>query len=430
MSLISAMNIGTSGMESNSTDLSVIGDNIANANTIGFKASRTAFEEQLMQQLIGGVGVPGEGMGSRVEAIQKLLTQGTLTSTGVATDLAIQGNGMFVVKGTHDGMTGQYYTRAGQFTIDKDGYLVNQEGLKVQGYSANPSTGVMQGQLGDLQVGHANEPATATKNITLRGNLDANSTLPATTPFDPTDPTSYNAKTNVTIYDSLGNSHDVTVYFVKTATGAWGWHATTDGAGLTGGTAGTQTEIASGTLTYGPNGELTAMTTATNNFTPLGATTPQALNFNFGTPPTGMDGITQTGSTSGSAFTFTSQDGNAAGTLASLQVDQNGNVVAAFTNGDTRTIAEVALADFSAADQLQRIGGNLYEQTTASGQPTIGQASSGGRGAIVAGALEQSNVDLANEFVRMIAAQRGFEANSKTISTADQLLTELMQLKR
>lgn len=439
MSLISALNIGTSGMQAESTDLSVIGDNISNANTIGFKASRTDFEEQLMSQLVGGAGINGLGMGSNVQAIQKLLTQGTLTSTGVATDLALQGNGMFVVKGSHNGMAAQYYTRNGQFTIDKDGFLVNQEGLRVQGYTTDPATGVAQPGLGDMQVGNINSPAAATSDVTLRGNLNANASTPANGTFDANDPTSYNGPpSTVQIYDSLGNAHQVTVYYVKTAAG-WDYHAMTDGAGLTGGTAGVQTEIASGQLTFDTNGALLS-NTQISNFNPLNATNPQALNFNFGTPNTaggsGMDGMTQLGTnttpdTKDDVVTsFTDQNGHTGGTLSSISIGTDGTVTAAFSNGQTESIAEVAVAEFAAPDQLNRQGGNLYQETAASGEATIGKAGSGGRGSIVAGALEQSNVDLANEFVRMIAAQRGFEANSKTITTADQLLTELMQLKR
>jgi len=431
MSLISALNIGTSGMESESTDLSVIGDNISNANTIGFKASRTDFEEQLMQNLVGGFGINGEGMGVNVQAIQKMLTQGTLTSTGNATDLAIQGNGMFVVKGSHDGMDAQYYTRDGQFTVDKSGYLVNQEGLRVQGYGTD-ATGAPITSLGDLDIGSQSELATATTTVTMKGNLNANDAV-NTNPFDPNDPTSYDSKSDVSIYDSKGNQYTATVYWVQTAPGQWTYHAMTDGANSSGGTAGTPVEIGTGDLTFGTKGELATQTANTTAFTPADGSASMTLQFNFGTPTsapggTGTDGLTSLGTKDG--ITFTNADGNAAGTLASIQINAQGDVVAAFSNGDTKTIAAVALANFSATDQLQRAGGNLYQSTTASGQATIGTASTGGRGSIVAGALEQSNVDLANEFVKMIAAQRGFEADSKTITTADQLLTELVQLKR
>lgn len=430
MGLMSSMYTGVSGLESNSTDLTVIGDNIANANTIGFKGSRTAFEDALAQNLIGGSQV---GMGSRVQAIQKLMTQGALLNTGVVTDLAINGPGFFVVRGAHNGTQGQYYTRAGQFTVNQDGYLVNLEGLLVQGYQADAS-GSLTGVLGDLRVGSVSAPPKATTTVALKANLDANAQVPtgawnaaAPVAFDGTTG-NYNFSTSTTVYDSLGNAIPINVYFRKTATGAWEWHATTDGGNLTGGTAGTSTEIASGTLTFDASGNLTAQT-QTSTFNPLGAVNPQPLTFDFGTPGAPNDvGVTQYGSPS--AVSFLGQDGFASGALARISVSADGTLFGTFTNGEKLVLGQVAIADFEAPDQLERIGGNLFAERPDSGPPTIGQASTGGRGSIVAGALEASNVDLASEFVRMISAQRGFQANSKTISTADQLLGELMNLKR
>jgi len=420
MSLMTSLYTGTTGLQSNSLDLTVIGDNIANANTIGFKGARTAFEDMMAHSMIGSGGQTG--LGSQVQAIQKLITQGALTTTGLATDLALQGNGFFVVKGNHNGTDGQYYTRAGQFTLDKDGSLVNLDGLKVQGYMAD-ATGNIGPTLGDLQFGGATARPRPTANIKIIANLQADATVPAA--FDPANPaTTSNFSTSTTVYDSLGKAHAVDVYFRKNATGDWEWHAMTDGGGLTGGTAGTATQIANGTITFDATGAQTAFTQA-SNFNPLGATNPQALNFDFGT---GTSGITQFASPS--ATTFLSQDGYAAGTLAGISIDTQGQIIGTFSNGESRALGQVAVASFEAADQLERAGGNLFSQMPNSGQPVVGAAASGGRGAIVAGALEQSNVDLATEFVRMIAAQRGFQANSKTISTADQLLAELMTLKR
>lgn len=430
MALMSSLYTGISGLESNSTDLSVIGDNIANANTIGFKGSRAAFEDALSQSLIGGSQV---GLGARVQAIQRLVTQGALMNTGLATDLAVQGPGFFVVRGNHDGVDGQFYTRAGQFTVDRDGYLVNLDGLKVQGYPAD-AAGNLQTMPGDLRVGSVSAPPSATSMVTVKGNLDSNAVAPtaawsAATPVsmasDPVNGT-YNFSTSTTVYDSLGNAIPVDIYFRKTAAGAWEWHATTDGANQSGGTAGTNTEIASGTLTYDASGNLTASAVTATNFNPIGAVNPQPLTFDFGSATT--PGMTQYAGTS--AVSFLAQDGYAAGELARISIGEDGVIQGTFTNGENRDLGQVVLADFEAPDRLERIGGNLFGQMPASGQPTIGQPSSGGRGSLVAGALEQSNVDLATEFVRMISAQRGFQANSKTISTADQLLAELMNLKR
>ncbi len=430
MSLLTALNTGTSGLQANSLELSVVGDNIANANTIGFKAGRAAFEDALLQSMIGAPGSGQIGLGAKLNAIQKIITQGALTNTGLATDLALEGNGSFVLAGNHNGVQGQYYTRAGQFTIDRDGFMTSLEGLKVQGYTAD-SRGVVQPALGDLQVGSLNSPAVTTNNVTFKANLDSTATVKGAA-FDPLDPTNTsNFSSSVNIYDSLGNSHTIDVYWRKTGAGAWEFHAMTDGAGLTGGTAGVATEIANGTMTFDAQGRLSSQS-QTSNFNPIDATNPQPLTFNLGSDTgaggTGLDGLTQFASTS--ATTFTSQDGAPFGSLASIQINSKGEILGAFSNGTSRTIGAVAVAQFSSPDKLQNIGSNLAVQSVESGQPTIGQAASGGRASITGGALEQSNVDLANEFVRMIAAQRGFQANSKTVTTADELLQELMTLKR
>lgn len=426
MSLMSSMYAGASGLNANSEDLTVIGDNLANASTIGFKASRAAFADALAQSMLNGNQV---GMGTRVQAVQRLLAQGSLANTGIATDLALNGPGFFIVKGSNAGADGTFYTRAGQFTVDNLGYLVNLDGMKVQGYPAD-ATGEIQPGVGDLLVGNAASSPSATANITLKGNLKSDAAI-LTNPFDPADKDSYNFTMDTTIYDSLGKAHVASIYYRKTAAGAWEFHTMTDGAGIQGGTAGTPSEIASGTLTFGTDGSLTDAT-QTSNFTPVDATSPQALTFNFGTTTTaggtGRDGITQFAQDSSTSFV--NQDGYASGELSSVSIDSEGRVVGAFSNGQTRALGQVALADFSAADKLTRMGGNLYGQTLDSGDPAVGTAGTGGRGGIIAGALEQSNVDMANEFVRMISAQRSFQANSKTISTADQLLAELMSLKR
>jgi flagellar hook protein FlgE len=434
MSLLTSLNTATSGLQANSLDLSVIGDNIANANTVGFKEGRAAFEDALLQQLIGLQGGGQLGMGTRLQEIQRIITQGALSQTSNATDLAVNGSGYFVLKGNHSGVQGSFFTRDGRFTVDKAGYLVSLEGLKVQGYPADPQ-GVVQGALGDLQIGTANASATASTQVTIKGNLAADAPISALA-FDPADPvTTSTFRSTVEVYDSLGQPHSVAVYYQKTAAGSWDYHALTDGAGLTGGTPGVQTEIATGTLTFDTEGNLATSTQTLDNFNPVGANNPQLLTFNLGDPTgaggTGKLGLTQLGGTSGqSATTFTGQDGNSFGSLSSVQINDRGQVLGAFTNGTTRVLGQVALADFEAADKLERIGSNLAVESNGSGQPTIGEPAVGGRGSISAGALEQSNVDLADQFIKMIAAQRGFQANSKTIQTADGLLAELMQLKR
>jgi flagellar hook protein FlgE len=427
------MYTGATGLESNSTDLSVIGDNIANANTIGFKASRAAFSDAMAQQMIGaGATLSQVGLGTQLQTVQKIITQGALTNTGLATDLAIDGSGFFVVSGSHNGQAGTFYTRAGQFTLDNNGFLVNLEGLRVQGYTADP-TGRVGTSPGDLMVGDSTSAAFASTTVGITANLSANAVVP-TAAWDPLDPSATsNFSTSVTTYDSLGAAHSVEVYFRKTAAGAWDWHAMADGGQLTGGVAGTPTEVAGGTMAFDTAGALTTMTTAVNNFNPLNAVNPQPLTFNFGDPTgaggTGLLGITQF-DTPTSATTSVTQDGYTAGSLTNIAIDASGRVNGTFTNGQSRVVGQVALAAVRAPDQMDRAGGNLFSTNAASGQATLAAAGSGGRGGIVAGALEQSNVDLANEFVRMIAAQRGYQANAKTVTTADQLLAELMTLKR
>jgi flagellar hook protein FlgE len=336
-----------------------------------------------------------------------------------------------VVKGSSGGETGTYYTRAGQFTVSKDGFLVNLDGMRVQGYTADATGTVAASAVGDLKVGNSTAAPRSTTSVTVKANLQNDATIPAA-PFDPANASATsNFATSVTVYDSLGKGHQVDVYFRKTAAGAWDYHALSDGGGLTGGAAGTPTEIASGSATFDGNGALTAVTPNASTFNPIGATQNQALTFNFGTPApagTGVDGLTSFASPS--AASFLSQDGFSSGQLARISIDAKGQVVGGFTNGDTRVLGQVAMATFGAPDHMMRVGGTLFTATPDSGPPNVGAPSTADRGSVVAGALEQSNVDLASEFIRMIAAQRGFQANSKTLTTADSLLNELVQLKR
>jgi flagellar hook protein FlgE len=213
MSLLTALYTGATGLEANSTELSVVGDNIANANTVGFKAARADFADQMAESLIGMGGNNGQrGLGTRVQMIQKLLTQGAINSTGISTDLAIQGGGFFVVNGNAGGQNGTYYTRSGQFSVDRDGFMTNMDGLRVQGYTANDAGVVNAAALGDLKVGNAAALPKATTSITVRANLDADAVPPAA--FDVANAANTsNFSTSMTVYDSLGKGHQVDVFF-------------------------------------------------------------------------------------------------------------------------------------------------------------------------------------------------------------------------
>ena len=428
--VLSAMNSGVSGLRAESEAISVVGDNIANVNTTGFKSQRAIFQDVLGHSILAGTASALPGSGVKVGDIQQLFTQGSLATTGVATDLALSGDGFFTVKGAVDGLVGNFYTRAGTFNIDKDGYMVNPNGLQVQGYMAN-ADGTFQASISSLKVPTAALPAHATENATVVANLDASEAVPAN-PFDVNDPANTsNFSTTMTVYDSLGAGHTMDIYFEKTAAGAWNWHAVAKGDDIVGGTPGTNVEIGTGALTFDTNGALTGVTgnTITADFN--GATAGQVITVNFGTPApggTGLDGVTQFASPEN--VSSQSQDGYSSGDFSGVAVDGQGVVTGLYTNGQQLAVGQLAIAKFRSNDGLGRAGQNLWIETRESGTAAMGTAGSGGRGATSAGALEGSNVDLAEEFVGLIQHQRSFSANSKTITTADEMLQELINIKR
>ena len=359
---------------------------------------------------------------------EKLFAQGSLLNTGNSLDLAINGNGFFVVKGTHNGISGNYYTRAGQFHVDKEGYLIDVHGLRAQGYGAD-DRGNIVGGVGDIYIGDKSTPATMTSEITVNANLQANvDAIPGG--FDLTDPDgSSNFSNVITVYDSLGNAHDVTVYFTKTGDNTWDYNVVVPGEDHT---SGTDQICTSGTLTFNTQGALNSHTTTmAPDFDFIGATQNQAINMAFGDPiadgGTGFSGSTQYASDY--AVTFQSQDGSSSGNLQSVFIDEGGIITGVFSNGEKREIGQLALATFKGLG-LDGVGGNLYTSTKESGDPSIGAPGTGGRGGVQTSMLEQSNVDLTEEFVNMITAQRGFQASSKSISTADSLLQEVVNLRR
>jgi flagellar hook protein FlgE len=326
-------------------------------------------------------------------------------------------------------VTGNFFTRAGQTTLDKDGNLVDPNGLKLQGY-ASDGKGGFTASLGDVKMPTGQLPPKPTSQFTLSSNLNSNDPIKT---FDPANPSSTsNTSTTATVYDSLGNAHQVQIYFNKTANGTWDYHAMADGADIQGGTPGTPSLIGTGTMQFDAQGNMQSIsnTSLSINFSG-GAAQNQAVTLNFGTPPpagTGGDGVTQTASPDN--VTSQKSDGYAAGSLQGVKVDSDGTVNGVYSNGETVAVAKLAIAKFNSNDGLGRAGHNLWIATRDSGQPAMGPAASGGRASVVAGALEQSNVDIAAQFVDMIAHQRSFQANSKTITTADEMLQEVVNLKR
>src|SRR5262249_11170834 len=428
MSISPSLFTGSSGLNAHGDAISIVGDNIANASTVGFKSSRATFED-----VLGGTGANGQryGNGVRMGGPELQFGQGSIQQTGKPLDFAVRGNGFFVVSGTHDGQTGSFYTRDGDFLLDNSGTIVNADGLKLQGYPIDPQ-GRVSPTLGDLKIG-GQSPPNATTTLAMKMNLDAGATTPAS-PWSATDPANTsNYQTSATVYDSLGGTHRVDLYFRNDGAGGWQWHAMVDGGDLTGGTKGTPTEIAAGTLAFNGNGALaSAAVTTPSSASFVGAAPNQAIAFNFGDPiaagGTGVAGATQTAGASN--VTGLTQDGYAAGTLTDVVTDSDGTITGVFDNGQSRPIARLALATFQSNEGLRRAGNQLFTETRASGQALVGQAGAGSRGAISSGSLESSNVDLSNQLVTMIAYQRAFQANAKTVTTANEMLNEVANLKR
>jgi flagellar hook protein FlgE len=426
MSITNSLYIGVSGLQAHGDAISVVGDNIANASTIGYKRNRASFADMLG----GEIDAQRLGGGAVLERSQTMWEQGAVTNTGNPLDLAINGGGLFMVKGNHGGQNLQYYTRDGRFHMDDTGYVTNQQGLRLQGFTID-SAGTRALSAGDLKLGGSQSPPAATQSAAMSLNLDANATVgPAWDPANPN--TTSNYATSETVYDSLGAAHHVDVYFRAQGAGAWEFHAMVDGGDLTGGTAGTPTEIGTGTLTFNSAGALQTQAVTASSADFVNATAGQAIAFKFGDDiaggGTGRAGTTQySGSSTVNSLDV---DGHAAGKLTDISISDDGKITGVFDNGDKIALAQVALADFANEDGLTRVGDGLVVETPTSGKPLVDVAGTGARGSLKSGALEASNVDLGNELVTLIAYQRAFQANAKTVTTADDMLAEVDNLKR
>jgi flagellar hook protein FlgE len=578
MGILSSLFAGVSGLNANGTALSVIGNNIANLSTVGFKGSKASFADLISSSISGGSGSVQTGIGVALTSVQANFSQGSLATSSNVLDLAIDGNGFFVVE---DAQGGTFYSRAGLFRLDKNNNVVDPTGFKLQGFLAD-TTGTITGTIGDIALPSttASPRATttalvaanlnsATAQTGLRGNVVGSAASVTTTAagnnsfainlngdgvqtvtvangltgsalasaiqnavraLTPNDPfkasaysgftatvnaaniftftsgitgTTYNSttgdgdvtvtangadtlaaslnlttgtqtagtdfllsdppatsdfSTSMTVFDSLGNSHLLTTYFTKIGANSWNYNVVAASSDVV--TANYHTSnidttlgivrVGSGTLTFGTNGTLdrespvirydTATAAGTAGTTPgqlqidfNGATQDQLLVMNFGSSVTteggsGLDGTTQFGSTS--ALVQQTQDGFAAGSLQAFSVDSNGTISGRFSNGQLRALAQVVLARFPDPVGLTRTGKNTFSQSGNSGQPVTGTPDSAGLGRVLSNSLELSNVDLGESFIDMIAAQRGFQANSRVITTSDEILQELVNLKR
>ncbi|HCS13462.1 MAG: hypothetical protein COS82_09510 [Zetaproteobacteria bacterium CG06_land_8_20_14_3_00_59_53] len=465
MGIYNALFTGASGLSSFGEAVRVIGDNIANVNSLGFKSQNIVFSDVLSQTLgVTRSNIANQvGNGVRIGAITRDGAQGSVQSTTNPTDMAINGNGLFALR---DPASSQLsYTRAGAFILDKDSNLIDGQGNVVQGWATDPVTGIAVGNVRDITFANLAAQAQATTTVDPSLSLDSNAVPLATgTVFDPADPATYHYKAEVNIFDSLGKTHAVSIQMTKmgldaTGNAVWDWHATVDGGDVTGGTAGTPKEIGVGagqtlptastvnvsgvvtavgtqSLVFGANGELVTEASPSLTFLWTNAT-PSLVAMNYGNATTtdaqavtgtGLDGTVQM---AGSFATRQMvRDGFTSGFLDKLETDSSGTIFGVFTNGQRRSLYQVALAKFPNEDVLNHVGNNLLQETIASGTPVLEKPGNGGMGTIAPFGLEQSNVDLANEFVKLIVVQRGYEANSKTILTTDQMLQSLMQVKR
>jgi flagellar hook protein FlgE len=442
MGITSAFFSATSGINATSRALSEIGNNIANAQTTGFKTRTVSFGD-LFGASIGVGGTTSalvEGRGVQVLGVDPSFTQGSLQTTSNPLDLAIDGDGFFQV---NDVSGNSFFSRAGQFNVDDSGNIVNPSGFRLQGFQVD-SSGNVTGAIGDIVLTTLQQIGTATTNVDMSGNLNATEPIIAPTIAqllaDPANPSNSQFSTGVRVFDSLGVGHDVTLYYAKTANNTWQYNVIAPNTEVTVIPANENTTtgnalVAQGTLTFDSSGLLltesnpAGHTISFNN----GSTAPQTMVFDFGTSittdgGTGTDGMLQQGAAS--VLLTLAQDGFSNGTLTNTSIAEDGLITGRFSNGTTQNLGQVLLTRFINPDGLQPIGRNLFIESGSSGTPLNGAPGSGAFGQVAASTLEASNVDLGDELVNMIIMQRGFQANSRIITTTNDLLGELVNLAR
>ena len=413
---------GVAGLKSHQTRMDVIGNNIANVNTVGFKTGRVTFEDTLSQTLSGAAAATGDlgatnpkqiGLGVGIASIDTIVTDGSINSTGKNTDLCLSGSGYFVVKNGSE----NYYTRNGNFNFDPSGTFISVgSGVKVQGWTADSSGSIStSGATGDIVVKAGQTMAAkATTSVTFSKNLDADTAVGGT------------VSSTITAYDSLGVKYSIPVPMTRktTGTGVSGTWAATVAGTITGSDGTKLTTPASGTTIFSANfnssGSVTGTSTVTLAFTPTNGASALSATVDF-------SGLTQV---SGSSTLTTDYNGYTAGTLTDVNLNSQGGIVGTFSNDQKLTLAQVAIAVFNNPSGLTKSGGSLYSSSASSGTVQITSAGNGGAGTITPSALEMSNVDLSEQFSDMIVTQRGFQSNSKIITVADEMIETLVNMKR
>ena len=386
-----SFDIALTGLRAVNEQLNTISHNIANNGTVGFKSSRVDFASIYADAQPMGVEVVGK--------TQSITLGGALTSTNRSLDLAISGGGFFIVRGSSGDVS---YTRAGVFGLDKDNYIVNSQGQRLQGYPTDSSGNIQAGSVTDLRLRSANLPAKATDSLEFVANLNADEDVVTAGPFDPANPATYNSTYTTQVFDSLGREHALTQYFVKTNDNEWQVHYYVDGVAVGG----------PHTLTFNSDGVLDTGHTLALNFTPLGGAS--AMNIDEDS-----SGTTQFGA--GFAVTTNRASGYAAGEQTGIVVEEDGRVFVSYSNGQRLLQGQVALATFANPNGLKNVSGTAWVETEASGVALIGSPGIGQFGIINAGALENSNVDLTQQLVLLMEGQRNYQANTKVIATEKEL---------
>jgi flagellar hook protein FlgE len=435
-------NIGLSGLRAATSDLNVTGNNIANAGTAGFKQSRAEFADVYAASVLGS-GANPQGSGVLLGDVSQLFNQGNINYTQNALDLAINGNGFFQTSNNGE----VSYTRAGYFGTDRDGFLVNNFGYKLQGYAVDANNNLQNGVISDLQIETASQAPLPTSNLDQTFNLNSTNTVPTTVPFDPTDPTSYNSSTSTNIYDTQGNAHVFTQYFLKTGPNTWQMNVLIDGRNPDDPTLTTPSTV---DLQFTTAGQLdvaaliasvpTGFTVGADGTIDLTTWVPAAPDTSV--PPiwsangadasaTGVniDLRQSTQFASSFAVNSVSQDGYTTGQLAGLEIDDTGVIFARYTNGQSNIQGQVILANFANVQGLTPVGKTAWVQSFASGEPVVGTPRSGTLGALQSGALEDSNVELSDQLVNLIVAQRNYQANAKTIETESAVTQTIINLR-
>ncbi|GMU48923.1 MAG: flagellar hook protein FlgE [Candidatus Desulfobacillus denitrificans] len=397
---------GLSGLNAAAKGLDAVSNNVSNAATVGFKSASAQFADVFAASIAGG-GSGQIGIGVNLSQVKQAFTQGNISVTNNPLDVAINGGGFFRMS-DNGAIT---YTRNGQFLVNKDGYVVNSAGSHLTGYVANAAGIIVPSSPTDILISNADLVPNATTTGAIGLNLDSRETTPPA--FVYTDPTTYNSSTAMTVYDSLGNSHVMTLYFRKTAANTWQVYTGLDGAAPAPAAGSTMTFTPAGAVnTGGTLGPLAfAVTTGAN-----------ALSITLD-----LTTATQFGSTFG--VNSLTQDGYTSGRLSGLSIADNGVIQGRYSNGQSRDLGQIVLANFANPNGLQSLGGNQWSETAASGQPLVGEPNSGSLGALQSAAVEEANIDLTAELVNMITAQRNYQANAQSIKTQDAVMQTLVNLR-